>query len=284
MRDRSPASATIAAVIPRLVATDLDGTLLRSDGTIDARTRRAMAAMEASGVPVVLCTARPPRVLGPLAQATGHRGIAVCSNGSVIWDLHTDSVVETFPLTVEAARAVVARLRAALPETTWAIERHGVFAREPDYVPHWPVPDDTIVDELDALLTVPALQLMVRHPWLTGDELLARARDLVSDLAELSHSSTADTLLEIGAAGVSKASGLALLCERRRIDRADVMAFGDMPNDLAMLQWAGRSIAVANAHCDVIEIADEVTASNDEFGVAVVLERVLAGESVGGAA
>lgn len=269
---------------PRLVATDLDGTLLRSDGTIDARTRQAIARVEAAGVPVVLCTARPPRWMGRLAQETGHRGIAVCSNGSVIWDLHTETVVDTFPFAVEAAREVVARLRGALPDATWAVERHGVFAREPRYVPHWPVPDDTVVDEIDVLLAVPALQLMVRHPWLTGDELLARARELVSDLAELSHSSNADTLLEIGAAGVSKASGLAVLCERQGIDPADVLAFGDMPNDLAMLEWAGRSVAVANAHAEVIEIADEVTASNDEAGVAQVLERLLEPWSVGGAA
>ena len=82
-------------------------------------------------------------------------------------------------------------------------------------------------------------------------------------------------MLEIGAAGVSKASGLAVLCARRGIDRADVLAFGDMPNDLAMLEWAGRSVAVANAHAEVIAIADEVTASNDEGGVAQVLERLL---------
>ena len=196
------------------MATDLDGTLLRSDGTLDGRTRQAIADVEARGIPVILCTARPARVLGALAQATGHRGIAVCSNGSVIWDLHTDMVIDTFPFTVEAAREVVARLRGTLPDATWAMERHDVFAREPLYVPHWPVPDDTIIDEIDALLAVPALQLMVRHPWLSGDELVAHARELVSDLAELSHSSNADTLLEIGAAGVSKASGLALLCER----------------------------------------------------------------------
>ncbi len=262
-------------MLPRLVATDLDGTLLRSDGTLDARTLAAIARVEAAGIPLVLCTARPSRVLAALSRATGHRGIAVCSNGSVIWDLHTDMVLDTFPFAVEAAREVVARLRAALPDATWAVERHDVFAREPRYVPHWPVPADTIVAELDALLAVAPLQMMVRHPWLTGDELVARSRELLAGLAELSHSSSADALLEIGAAGVSKASGLAVLCERHGIDRAEVMAFGDMPNDLAMLQWAGRSVAVANAHPEVVALADEVTASNDEAGVAQVLERLL---------
>jgi hydroxymethylpyrimidine pyrophosphatase-like HAD family hydrolase len=210
-----------------------------------------------------------------LTQETGHRGVAICSNGSAIWDLHSERLVDTFPFAVEAAREVVARLRATLPDATWAMERHDVFAHEPRYVPHWPVPDDTVIGEIETLLSVPALQLMVRHPWLTGDELVAHARELVSDLAELSHSSSVDALLEIGAAGVSKASGLAVLCERQGIDAGDVLAFGDMPNDLAMLEWAGRSVAVANAHPDVIQAADEMTASNDEGGVAQVLERLL---------
>jgi HAD superfamily hydrolase (TIGR01484 family) len=262
-------------VLPRLIATDLDGTLLRSDGSIDPRTRRAMARIEASGIPVVLCTARPTRVLCRLAQETGHRGIAICSNGSAICDLHTERALDTFPFAIEAAREVVARLRATLPDATWAVERLDAFAREPHYVPHWPVPDDTVIDEIEALLVLPALQLMVRHPCMTSDELVAHARELVADLAELSYSSNVEALLEIGAAGVSKASALAVLCERKGIDPADVLAFGDMPNDLAMLQWAGRSVAVANAHPEVVEVADEVTASNDEGGVARVLERLL---------
>jgi hydroxymethylpyrimidine pyrophosphatase-like HAD family hydrolase len=93
-------------------------------------------------------------------------------------------------------------------------------------------------------------------------------------LAEFSHSSTNDTLLEISAAGVSKASALARLCRQRGIEREDVIAFGDMPNDLPMLAWAGHAVAVANAHPEVIAAADEVTASNDESGVALVLERL----------
>jgi Cof subfamily protein (haloacid dehalogenase superfamily) len=264
-------------VIPRVVATDLDGTLLRSDGTIDAHTRRVLAEVEAAGTMVVLCTARPPGVMRALAEATGHRGVAVCSNGAVIWDLHTETVLDEFPLAVAAAREIVARLRAALPEGTWAVQRTHAFAREPGHVPPWPEPADTTVAEIEALLALPAINLMMRHPSLSSDELLGRARELVGHLGELCHSSSAHPLLEIQAAGVSKASGLAALCAQRGIENTDVMAFGDMPNDLAMLRWAGRSVAVANAHPTVIEAADEVTASNDEAGVARVLEQVLDG-------
>ncbi len=261
-------------MIPKLVATDLDGTLLRSDGTIDERTRRAITEIEAAGLTFVICTARPPRWLRPLAEETGHRGMAVCANGGVIWDLHTDAMVEEFPVQAELAREVVERLRAVLPEAAWAVERAGGFAHEPAYQPRWPVPDDTIVDAIDALLEPPAVKLMLRHPELSADALLAHARELIGDLVEVSHSSHHDTLLEISAPGVSKASALATVCGQLGVARDEVMAFGDMPNDLAMLSWAGWGVAVANAHAEVLAAADEVTASNDEAGVAAVLERI----------
>jgi HAD superfamily hydrolase (TIGR01484 family) len=258
------------------VATDLDGTLLRSDGTLDARTLRALEGIEQAGALVVLCTARPARWLAPLAAAAGRHGLAVCANGGVVWSVHDHRVLEQFPLPVEVAHEVVGRLRAELPEGAWAVERAEVFAREPNYTPRWPVPDDTVVDAIDALLSVPPVKLMLRHPHLTVAALAARARELVGDLVEVTYSSSEDALLEISAAGVSKASALAGVCTARDIAAEEVIAFGDMPNDLPMLAWAGHGVAVANAHPEVLAAADEVTAANDDGGVAQVLERVLA--------
>jgi hypothetical protein len=120
---------------------------------------------------------------------------------------------------------------------------------------------------------------MLRHGDLMADELLQRARGLVGHLAELSHSNSADSLLEIAAAGVSKASALTRVCAERGIASDDVVAFGDMPNDLPMLRWAGHGVAVANAHPDLLTAADEVTASNDDAGVAQVLERLFGAQS-----
>lgn len=259
---------------PRLVASDLDGTLLRSDGTIDDRSRRALAGVEAAGAMFVLCTARPHRWLRTLAQATGHRGVAICANGAVVWDLHTESVIESSPLDPAIARELVALLQAEVPGGAWAVERTSGFGHEPAYVPRWPVPEGTMIDVVDALVAEPAIKLMLRHERLSADELLGRAREVASHLAEFSHSSSEGGLLEISAAGVSKASALARLCRRRGIGREDVIAFGDMPNDLPMLAWAGHAVAVANAHPDVIDAAQEVTASNDDAGVALVLEQL----------
>jgi Cof subfamily protein (haloacid dehalogenase superfamily) len=258
------------------VATDLDGTLLRSDGTLDARTLRALRRVEAAGALLVLCTARPARWLAPLAPAAGRHGLAVCANGGVIWSVHDEQVLEQFPLEAAVAHEVVARLRPVLPEGAWAVERAETFGHEPDYTPRWPVPDDTEVDTIDALLSVPPVKLMLRHPHLAVADLAARARELVGHLVEVTYSSSEDALLEISAAGVSKASALAGVCAARGIPAAEVMAFGDMPNDLPMLAWAGHGVAVANAHADVLAAADEVTAANDDAGVARVLERMLA--------
>ena len=268
------------------MATDLDGTLLRSDGSLDARTLRALERVEAAPTHpiVILCTARPARWLAPLAAAAGRHGLVVCANGGVIWSVHDERVLEQFPLEVEVAHEVVARLRAVLPEGTWAVERAQAFAREPDYTPRWPVPDDTVVDAIDALLSPPPVKLMLRHPHLTVADLAARAQEQVGHLVEITYSSSEDALLEISALGVSKASALAGVCAARGIAPEEVIAFGDMPNDLPMLAWAGHGVAVANAHPEVLAAADEVTAANDDCGVAQVLERLLAGSPVSGAA
>jgi hydroxymethylpyrimidine pyrophosphatase-like HAD family hydrolase len=257
-----------------VVASDLDGTLLRPDGTVDERSRRALAAVEDAGALLVLCTARPPRWLHPIAQAIGHRGLAVCANGGVVWDLNSESVLETIALEPDVLREVVDRLRGELPGGSWAVERADEFCHEPTYEPRWPVPEGTIVGAVDTLIGQPAIKLLLRHNTMSADVLLERARSVVGGLVELSHSNSADALLEIAASGVSKATALAQLCEERGIGREAVIAFGDMPNDLPMLVWAGYAVAVANAHPDVIAAADEVTAANDDAGVARVLERL----------
>ena len=156
----------------RLIATDLDGTIVRSDGEISERTVRTLQAAEAAGLLVVFVTGRPPRWMKPVSDATGHTGLAICANGAVVYDLHTEQVVEEFPMDAEVARKLAAE--------------HGI----------------------------------------TADQ---------------------------------------------------VVAFGDMPNDVPMLRWAGHAVAVGNAHPEVMAVVDEVTATNDEDGVALVVERLLGG-------
>lgn len=256
---------------PAVVATDLDGTIVRSDGTISTRTCRVLATLEDAGVLVVFVTGRPPRWMRPVAEATGHHGLAVCANGALVYDLHAERVIERRLMAASAARRVAELLRARLPEVRFAAERGDAYVQEPGYRPRWPVPPATPSLELDELLAEPVAKLLVRHPVLDADALLAVATAAVGDLASLTHSSR-DGLLEISAPGVSKASGLAALVAAHGHGAEAVVAFGDMPNDLPLLAWAGRAVAVANAHPSVLAAVSEVAGSNDDDGVATYLE------------
>jgi HAD superfamily hydrolase (TIGR01484 family) len=265
----------------RLVATDLDGTIVRSDGTISVRTARALQAAEDSGLIVVLVTGRPPRWMGQVAAATGHTGVAICANGALLYDLHTETVVAERLLGPDQLRSIAGRLREDVPGLLFAVEYGMDFAHEPGYEHAWEigVPQVRVGPPL-AILDRPAAKLLARHPTLEPDELLARAVGILGADATVTHSSTR-ALLEISAYGVTKASALAALAESAGVAPAEVVAFGDMPNDLAMLAWAGHPVAVANAHPRVLANADEVTESNDADGVALVIERIVAARTTG---
>lgn len=263
-------------MIPRLIATDLDGTLLRADGTVSRRTRETLARARSLGALVVVCTARPVRWMRGLAEELALDEIAVCANGAVLWDLRHDSLVGSFPIASESALEVVRRLRPLVPGGSWAIETVDHFGHEPGYRVRWPVPEDATVDAIESLLALPAVKLLLRPDHDGGVAGVADdARAAVAEFVEVTWSDATATLLEMSAAGVSKGSGLAAVCAAHGIDASQTVAFGDMPNDLPMLGWAGRSYAMANGHPDVIAAADGVAPANEQDGVAAVLERLL---------
>ncbi|MFD7986122.1 HAD family hydrolase [Kitasatospora indigofera] len=266
----------------RLIATDLDGTLLCAGGTVSARTAAALAAAEAAGIQVVFVTGRPPRWMQQVSPHVGGHGVAICSNGGAIVDVRRGELLETFPLTAENALAVITALRAKLPGTAFAFEYPGGFAREPGYeVRMWGSDESHPVGPAEELLgpggeVRDLFKLLAKHPDLDPDKLLSEARKAAGHLAEITRSSPIP-LLEISAPGVTKASTLARWCAGHGIDSAEVVAFGDMPNDLEMLAWAGRAYAVANAHPEVLAAVATHTVSNEQDGVATVLETLLGG-------
>lgn len=260
---------------PRLIATDLDGTVLRSDGTVAPRTVTALRAAEERGITVVVATGRPPRWMRPVADALGHTGLAICANGAIVYDLHTDRVVEHTPITRAVVLEVIAAVRAAVPDVSFAVEsQERGFAREVEY-PSARDADGVVVGVLDDLIGDDVVKLLVRHRHLDSDGLLAAAREVAGELAELTHSSSSG-LLEISASGVTKAATLARIAAGHGIEPTQAVAFGDMPNDLPMLAWAGTAYAMRNAHPDVLAATEHVAPSNDEDGVAQVIEMLLA--------
>jgi Cof subfamily protein (haloacid dehalogenase superfamily) len=258
----------------RLVATDLDGTLLGPEATVSDRTRAALARVRQAGIVVVLVTGRPPRAVRDIAARAGLGGLAICANGALVYDLDADEVATSSPLPAPVGARLVSELREALPGVVFASEDERGFRRETAWAHRGLAQADEIVhaDPLD-LVAEPVSKLLVRHPELRFSDLVERIRVLAGDEAVVTWSGVG--LAEISAAGVTKAYALDWVCRRLDIKPGEVIAFGDMPNDLAMLAWAGHSVAVANAPEEVRVAADEVTASNVDDGVAVVLERLV---------
>ena len=257
---------------PRLVATDLDGTLVRSDGTVSAYTHDVIATLDELGVPVVFVTGRPLRWAEDVFGYVGAHGLAVISNGALVWDVARDRVDLTRPVPVAEGLTVCRLIREAVPGSAFAVETVDGIALEHGFVERHPVPDGSRRGTLEEVLDEPVLKILARHEELDAQEFWDRAADAVGDAVVVTWSS-GSALLEISARGVTKASTLALLCERLGVDREDVVAFGDMPNDLPMLEWAGTAYAMADAHPTVREAATHLAPGHDDDGVA----RVLAG-------
>jgi hypothetical protein len=271
-----------------MVASDLDGTLLRSDGSVSDRTRAALHAAQAAGLLVVFVTGRPPRWLDALVDQVGHVGVAVGANGAVLYDVADERILTAHLLPSGLIIELGTEIRAEFPQVQFAVEYGLGFAAEPGYVHDWainppydrrgePIAEPRI-GSLSEIAAEPAVKLLAKDHDADADAFLAAAVALVGDRASITHSSSFG-LLEIAAPGVTKATGLAELADRHRVAPHEVVAIGDMPNDLPMLQWAGHSYAVANAHPDVVEVADEVVGTNDEDAVAALIESLLQGRA-----
>lgn len=258
----------------RLVASDLDGTLLRRDGTVSARTARVVEHVAGLGIDVVLVTARPPRWTREIACSLHCHPLAVCSNGGLVYDFVEDAVVLEHPIPREAALEIVRRVRRVVVGAAIAVESKEGTGFEPHYSGTWTARGDALVAQAEVLLERPVCKLAVRHAEV-GDHwsVVERVREVVGDLGEVT-SSGPDAPVEVAAPGVSKAVALEVVAEKLGLAASQAIAFGDMPNDLPMLAWAGTSVAPLDAHPDVLTAVDRVTEPCDRDGVAAVLEVV----------
>ncbi|MGC3858882.1 Cof-type HAD-IIB family hydrolase [Micromonospora chersina] len=263
-------------VTPRVIATDLDGTLLRSDSTLSDRTRKALRITRAAGVRVVAATARPPRVIEDLFGSESLIDTAICGNRAVRYEVGSHKVLITHPLPQDVTRHVMAEVSRLVPKAGFAVETGHQALFEPGYRYRPTLDNDRVpVASLSELVADQLVKIMVWLPDQDPDAAWARLRPSLGQFVECTWSAKRAPL-EIAAPGVSKAAALATLCQDWGVDPAEVIAFGDAPNDLPMLAWAGTSYAVANAHDAVLAATDNHTAGNDEDGVAQVLEDLFA--------
>ncbi|MBO7939008.1 MULTISPECIES: HAD family hydrolase [Streptomyces] len=258
-----------------LIATDLDGTLLRGDDTFSDRSLDALARVAAAGARHLVVTGRPAPRVRPLLDRLHSRGLAVCGQGAQLYDAGANRLLWSVTLDRELAETALGKIEAEVGQVYAAVDQDGVDGLtliEPGYeMPHPTLPALRVASR-DDLWCEPISKVLLRHPALSDDELAATARSVVGSLATVTMSGPGT--VELQPCGITKATGLALAAEHLGVGPEETVAFGDMPNDIPMFVWAGHGVAMANAHPELKALADEVTTSNEDDGVAVVLERL----------
>jgi Cof subfamily protein (haloacid dehalogenase superfamily) len=267
-------------MLPLMIATDVDGTLLNGEERVTPRTRAVVRAAVDAGAQFVLATGRPPRWIGPIVDALGLAPMSVCANGAVIYDPSTDRILSARTLSAEQLAVLAEIALRVIPGAGLAVERVGrsahdtatpQFVSSPGYEHAWLNPDNTEVSVED-LLSAPAVKLLIRKAGARSADMAAALVEHIGIEGDLTYS-TNNGLIEVVPLGISKATGVEEVARPLEIAAEDIVAFGDMPNDVPMLRWAGLGVAMGNAHPEAIEAADEVTSPNTDDGLARVLER-----------
>ncbi|MFJ4712838.1 HAD family hydrolase [Streptomyces sp. NPDC088785] len=260
----------------KLVATDLDGTLLRPDETVSERTREALVAAAAAGAAHIVVTGRAVPWTRHILDDLGYEGLAVCGQGAQVYHAGERRLLTSVTLDRQLAGLALSKIEAELGPLALAASRDGLDGEVivgPGYqVGEGDLPAVPFTD-VSELWAAPLNKVYVQHPGLTDDQLAEVARATAGDLVGVTMAG--EGIVELLPLGLSKATGLSLAARRLGVKAVDTIAFGDMPNDIPMFGWAAHGVAMANAHSQLKAVADEVTTSNAQDGIAVVLERLL---------
>ncbi|MFF5495811.1 HAD family hydrolase [Streptomyces aquilus] len=275
MSDAASPSTSAGGFPYRLIATDLDGTLLRSDESVSDRTRAALAAATAAGAAHIVVTGRAVPWTRHILDDLGYEGLAVCGQGAQVYDAGAHRLLTSVTLDRQLAGVALAKIEAEVGPLYLAASRDGLEGEVlvgQGYALTGDLPTTPFTDAAD-LWTAPLNKIYIQHPELSDDELAEAARQAAGGFVNVAMAGAG--IVELLPLGLSKATGLSLAARRLGVKAAETIAFGDMPNDIPMFGWAARGVAMANAHEELKAVADEVTSSNEEDGIAVVLERLL---------
>lgn len=292
-------------VKPQLIATDLDGTIIpysqTHTGYVSPRTLAALTAAHDSGIGVAFVTGRPMRWMSALAPTLGPMGPAIVSNGAIIYDMNTDTVIEAHPMDQRLVTEVANELRDLYSGAIFGAETLTGLIMEPEFIPktsrararqiqnahpitadpansvavqssRW-IESDKITERLAEHPDV--VKLMIKVIGHDPDDLLMTVRAHFGDRVQVTHSAPGVSLLEISRGDVHKASTLADYAASMGVHANDVVAFGDQRNDEQMLHWAGTGYAVQSGHQGLLAQADVVAPACDDDGVAEMIEHLM---------
>jgi Cof subfamily protein (haloacid dehalogenase superfamily) len=268
---------------PKLVALDIDGTIFSAghgvasntvEETVSPALRASIDRAVEAGAHIVLATGRSTfgitRVLDmlELPRSPGDRVLTVASNGSVTFAYPPVEVLTT--VTFDASE-VVRQLVQHVPHALVAVEEIGVGYRVNRHFPEGEITGEMVLQSVDELIAEPVTRVVIRDPDATAEEFIELAERL--GLHGINYYIGWTAWLDLAPAGVSKASGLEAVCQELGVDAADVLAIGDGRNDVEMLQWAGRGVAMGQAPLEVQQAADFVTGTVDDDGAAREIDR-----------
>lgn len=269
----------------KLIATDLDGTLLRDDDTVSERTRDALAAATAAGAAHIIVTGRVVPWTRHILDDLGYDGLAVCGQGAQVYHAGEHRLLTSVTLDRQLAGLALSKIEAEIGPLALAASRDGLDGEvlvgagyrvqdgpPPATAGRCPQPVVAFEDPSE-LWSAPLNKVYIQHPELDDDALAKVARATVGSLVDVVMAGAG--VVEILPLGLSKATGLSLAARRLGLRASDTIAFGDMPNDIPMFGWAAHGVAMANAHDELKAVAHEITASNEHDGIAVVLEQLL---------
>lgn len=254
--------------LPRLVATDLDGTYICHGHGLSAQHRAARDWLERRGIPVVPVTGRGPRLLDLTRSEIGEGGLLIMGQGGIVYDGRT--LIHRESMSGELALSILDQVRDHVDDVRIGAE-DGADFELPLRLQHgfvWPYSmDESIRVDTDDVVSPEVLKVFVESQTHPIDELVDLIRSFVPpDVAYVTHSGIG--FVEISPPNVSKAAGVKYICDRFGIDHADVLCFGDMPNDLPMFEWSGRAVAMADGHPDVLAAADDIAPASCDHGIA----------------
>ena len=240
---------------PRLVALDIDGTVVDHDGALPEAVRKAVGRVLDADVPVVLATGRSWHGTQPVFDELGlPPGLSVASNGAVVVSYPPQEIRKAVTFD---PREVIKKVVQSAPGTLIAVEEIGRGYRLNDHFPGGDLTGEMIIESIEQLSARPVTRIILRDPDRSDEDFTSLARHL--GLQGVTYFVGWSAWLDIAPLGVNKASALQDVADDLGVDPADVLAFGDGRNDIEMLRWAGRGVAIGDASEDVQQAADVVT-------------------------
>ncbi len=234
----------------QMIATDLDGTFVNDQKTIPHLNRLAIQEAARRSIPFIFATGRPLRWIKELDLPSEGHAHAVVANGGAIADLHRGRIVHHYPIEPEAIVEFTSRLSSHLPSVTYAVEYLETWGADKNFPYHLDISTPDYTDSINELVSYgPIIKLVVRDNEHDTEQLAQVVFELADERINPTFSFISPIgMIEISAAGVSKASALRLLLDEYQVSPEGLVAFGDMPNDLEMLHLAGRGYTLTKAH------------------------------------